>query len=260
MNPRRLTREGPDLASGRYAGAASGCTWPPSRSTSDDVPISLTSVGLQPTRVLRRWWHVGGVVIHDYPAPVPLPRGTAEARRMRDRLAITPMRNRRRPAPVPSPACLRFGEPSARQLLRRHAREIRLEVRDRRAIQHVEAADAQAQPLSPEPWHHGEAESDRLSSQICCSITRSCSRNAHWRSRSASAWVQYRRSRRVTHHRTPRTGPIATTTMSRPSTTGGRSLTLQSSPQASRCDHDLEPPDPHLPSGPAHGLRAWRRG
>ena len=48
---------------------------------------------------------------------------------------------RRRPVPVPSLSCLRVGEPAALQLLRRHAGEIRLEVQDRGAIQHVEAAD-----------------------------------------------------------------------------------------------------------------------
>jgi hypothetical protein len=46
---------------------------------------------------------------------------------------------RRRPVPAPSPSCL-LGEPSALQMLYRHAGEIGLEIEDRGAIQHIDAA------------------------------------------------------------------------------------------------------------------------
>src|SRR5687767_4700415 len=53
---------------------------------------------------------------------------------------------------------LRFLEPATTQLLLRHARQVRLDIENRRAVQHVDAAHEQCGTLAPQQRDDREAK------------------------------------------------------------------------------------------------------
>ena len=65
--------------------------------------------------------------------------------------------------------CSRLGlrQPPPLQSLRRHAGEIRFDVEDGRAVQHVDAAHMEAWPIPTEQLDHGKADGVWSSRRAC---------------------------------------------------------------------------------------------